>query len=249
MLMRSVGFLWSVVGTYVLVSLPLFLMHGTQPYADVFMAAYLFLILGFFLQWIQATDQHRKQVWLLLFVTTTALMLFVKNEAMLIFLPPLIFLFGVASWHSASSKKEYVRLLKIFLGIVACIAVPWMLFKFTHGLTFGNAQKVSGFVLTPNAEVPRAIEGDLLYSGNFLLLFPLFVLLLSLTSRFWKKNVVAFLIAFILIVFAGEFCIYYLTPLATEAINHTGFGRGMVHLLPLMVFASVVMLRELVGKK
>ena len=247
-LLRVARFVWSIFGTYLLVSMPLVLMQGTNAYTDIFMAAHLFLVLSFFYQWMIAEDGDHKRVWLLLLSFTAAAMLFVKNEAMLLYLPPiaiLVFLFWIKQYLSG---REHVRTLLVFFGFVGALAVPWVSFKLFYGMVFGNATSVSAFSFTPNPDVPESIMNSLFYSGSFLLLFPLFLLLLGLTWRFWTRRVLGFLIAFLFIVFTGEFFIYYLTGVAVEVIRHTAFERGIVHLVPIIVFVSVLILRELFGE-
>ena len=238
-LRREKNLLMSIIGVFILVSLPLVLIHGVNAYADVLMAAHIFCVLYAFYRWVIEKGDARRS-WLLIFGVMTAAMIFVKNEALVIFFPPLAFIF-FALCERWKMRRDFIK----WIGIVATVAVPWTLFKFTHGLTFGNASKVSGISLTPHEGVAHAIGGDLMYTGSYLLFFPLFVLLLMMTIKFWRKHAIGLVIAYLLIVFIGEFLMYWLTPLATEAIRHTGFGRGMVHLLPAGVFVSVILLRSL----
>jgi hypothetical protein len=247
-LLRVTNLLWSIVGTWILVSLPLLLVHGSSGYSDVFMAAYLFFALCAFYQWMQSSGLE-KNTWMRLFTATSAAMVFVKNEALLIFLPPILLLFVFVLGTTLSDSRKRAGLFFRYVGAIAVVAVPWSFFKFFHGLTFGNASKVSGFSLSPNPYVLKSIQMDLMYTGSYLLLFPLFLLLLAITWHFWRRSALTFLIAFIAVVFVGEIGIYWLTPLAEEAIRHTGFGRGMVHLLPLVVFVSVLLLKDLFGEK
>lgn len=175
-------------------------------------------------------------------------MIFVKSEALLIFLPPLTLLFALVSFWQLRSRKQWMRIMGIFLGIVMAVALPWTLFKFALGLTFGNMTQVSSFQLVPHPGVPSAIFHGLFYTGSFLIFFPVLVLLLALTWHFWRRDTLGILIVFLAIVFTGQYGIYYLTPLAVEAIRHTGFSRGIVQLLPSMVFVAVLLLQKLFGR-
>lgn len=238
-LRREQNLLMSIIGVFILISLPLVLIHGVNAYADVLMAVHLFCVLYAFYRWVIERGSSR-QSWLLLFGVMTAAMIFVKNEALMIFLPPIALIF-FAFCERWKLRRDFIK----WVAIVSSVTIPWVLFKFSHGLTFGNASEVSGFSLTPHEGVAHAIGGDLMYTGSYMLFFPLFILLLAMTIKFWRKHALGLVIAYLFIVFVGDFCIYWLTPLATEAIRHTGFGRGMVHLLPLGVFSSVILLRSL----
>jgi hypothetical protein len=247
-LLRETNLFWSITGLYLLVSLPLVLMHGTNAYSDGLMAAHLFLALHFFYRWVREDDSGRKQSWLLLFGAAAGAMTFIKNEAMLIYLPPLVLFFVIHLWKICPSIDHLKKPLLQFCVLVGFVSVPWVLFKIGLGLTFGNATAPSTFSLIPNEDALYAMEGDLLYTGSYLLFFPLLILLIFLTFHFWRKHAVGFLILFLIIVLIGEICIYWLTPIATEAIRHTAFGRGMVHLIPGAVFAVVILLRHLFGE-
>jgi hypothetical protein len=48
-------------------------------------------------------------------------------------------------------------------------------------------------------------------------------------------------------VLVGQFLIYYLTPLATEAVKHTGYGRGIVQLLPSLTFSAILLLQYIIA--
>jgi hypothetical protein len=260
------AFAWSALATYVLVSVPLFLVQGTNPYSDVFMASHLFFVIYFFYQWMDSTlrvkgieegrrvhrdEPSQTRVWLHLFGFSTALMLFVKNEAFMIFLPPLfvvMVLFCIFALHQSLRSDAGLRAFGAWFGPILVIAVPWLTFKFFYDLGFGNNRSVAGSLsLSPNSEVLKAIEGDLLYTGSFMLLFPLTLLVLVITWRRWIKSSLGLIILFIGIVFVGECMIYYLVPsMATEAIRHTGFGRGMIHLVPGIVFVVILLLKDLI---
>ena len=245
-LRRETNLLWAAAGTYMLVSLPLLMLHGFSAYADALMAASLFATLYAFFRWVKSEGSLEREGWLRMFGMMTAAMVFVKNEAMLIFLPPLLLVFSLTCIRFGRLAINFrINDFSRWVGMLSIVALPWIFFKIAHGLTFGNATGVSGFSLVPQEGVAFAIEGDLLFTGSYLLLFPLLVLLLFLGFAEWRKHALKFLIIYLLIVFVGEFCIYALTPLSIEAIRHTGFGRGMVHLLPLCVFVCVLILGDI----
>ena len=269
-LKRELNAAWAIAGTAALVSLPLLLVHGVNAYSDVLMGGFVFAALYSFYRWMKEGDEGAKRSWLLIFAGFSAAMIFVKNEALLIFIPTIGILFAYACSKAPSTKHQILNKSQalnpkrvsawnlgfisdlgfgiwdflIWLLIVSSVVVPWTLFKWFEGLTFGNATAVSGFSLEVHEGVAFAVEGDLLYTGSYLLFFPLFLLLLFMGWRFYLRKSLGALVAFFLIVLLGEFCIYLLTPLATEAIRHTGFGRGMVHILPVGMFISMLIVQK-----
>ena len=261
-LKRELNAAWAIAGTAALVSLPLLLVHGVNAYSDVLMGGFVFAALYGFYRWMRTestksearnpNDDGARHSWLLIFSFMTTSMLFVKNEALLIFLPTIAFLFAFVCWSKGNPKTRIdfsdfgfrISDFVTWLLIVSSVVVPWTLFKWSEGLTFGNATEVSGFSLHIHDGVAFAVEGDLLYTGSYLLFFPLFALLLFMGWRFYMRKSLGVLVTFFLIVFLGEFCIYLLTPLATEAIRHTGFGRGMVHILPVGMFISMLIVQK-----
>jgi hypothetical protein len=246
-LSRLLSSLWGFLGVYILVSLPLVFMHGVNAYTDVLLSASLFLPLLSFYQWMEENDRERKTVWFFLLSVASAAILFVKSEALLLFLPPLLLLFGIASFFEKESLLVWGRHLSKYVGIVALVASPWILFKAYYGLEFGNAQAVGKFALSLHSEVPEAILNDLLHTGSYLLFFSVFLLIVILSFREWVRKPIGFLLLFLGIVLVGQFLIYYLTPLATEAVKHTGYGRGIVQLLPSLTFSAILLLQYIIA--
>ncbi len=246
-LSRLTSAVFATLGVFVLVSLPLFFLHGVNAYADVLMSASLFLPLLFWYRWMLEEDETGQHVWLLLQSVSSALMLFVKSEALLLFLPPLTLLLALSSLWKTRSLRISIRTMGVFLGIVSLVLLPWALFKVIVGLEFGNAQSVGQFVLSPHPDVPLAVLNELFYTGSFLLFSPVFLLFLALSWRYWSHHAVGFLLLFLGIVLLGQFGIYYLTPLAAEAIRHTGYGRGIVQLLPSLTFIAMLLLQSIIA--
>ena len=87
-LRRSLPSLWAGLGTYLLASLPLYLMHGSNAYADVFLSTHLFASVT--LLFSTATSPHRSSslTFLKLSAVASALLIFTNNESLLLYLPP-----------------------------------------------------------------------------------------------------------------------------------------------------------------
>ena len=244
-LRRTTTALTAILGPVVLVSMPLILVHGTSAYVDLYLAAVLFYALYSLYMFVET----RTHSWLVICSLCCACLIFLKNEALLLYVPPIVLLLGwsLYTWLQSGqySKQVVCKALCLFALIVAVVAVPWIGFKTFYGLTFGNAKGVTGFALTPHAGVPSAVYNGLMYTGSFLIFFPLFVMVLVLSFRHWLHTPLRLLVAFVAIVFVGQFFIYYLTPVYNEALNHTGFSRGVLQWIPVALYAGIVLTEKI----
>ena len=98
-LRRIAGRFWALLGTYLLLSLPLYAMHATNTYADVFLSAHVLAALFCLLFSLRATDAATTMTWLRLTGFFAALLPFTKNEGLLIYLPPLLLLGALSLVH------------------------------------------------------------------------------------------------------------------------------------------------------
>ena len=248
-LLRSVRPFCALLGTFFLISLPLLLLHSSSAYSDIPMAAALFGTLHCFYQWMREEDKARARSWLLLFAASSAAMLFMKSEAMVLFLPPLALLFVWTACRKEASRAAALRTIGLFAGIVALLAFPWLVFKTVLHLDFGNQLSISNLTIALHSEVPSAMFHALVYTGSFLLLFPAYVLLLTLTVRLPRRDPLGILLLFLFLVFGLEFLMYTFTDIAIEAARQTAFSRSVLHLVPGVVFTGMVLLEELFGKE
>ncbi len=245
-LRRFLPLSWSLLGTYLFVSLPLPLMHGVNAYADMFMAAHataavLLLICGL------ASEGQSQQTFLRLSILMGALLPFTKNEGLLIhFLTfALIWCWSMLSLRSSTDSSQHRRTLLLGIFVCAAIIVPWLLFKWTHGLTFGNAKSVTGLSLSFEPLVLYAFFIHTFYEGNWLLLFPLLLGVLGLRWRSALATPLLPLTVFVGITIVGQVAIYAFTPLATEALRQTGLGRGVLQIVPLCTFLTTILLASI----
>jgi len=224
------------IAVYALTSLPLLLIHGTNPYADIFVGMHVFLASICLLQLSNATT-HTVRPWMMLSGITIGTLVFTKNEALLLYTPVLIVLSLWQLWRQCrvgkSEAKACVRTLIIFLGIIALVVVPWLGFKWMQGLTFGNAKAVGDTVLMLNQRAAHAIWFSLSKEANVLLL-PLFLmgsLLLKYRTAF--RLPLLSLTLFVLLIFVMQSGLFiFVQALANEAIKQTGLARGLVHIAP-----------------
>lgn len=242
LLRRSFDWVVSSLGVWACVSLPLMLIHGTNPYADIFVAAHIVVVMTCVLGIRRATFAEGRAPWIYLFFISIGLLALTKNEALVLHIPLLLLsalLLGIrpnvlGSW--SSDKKA------IFIGLsgALALALPWIFFKWANDLTFGNAKSLSGISLSFNPVVIKAIWFHLTSEPNWLLLpLALPLSLVAAGKRFWLTPE-AVIAAFVFADITLQFCLFIMVPsLGNEAINQTGLSRGLLHIAPLAIILVI----------
>lgn len=244
------GTWWGLLGLYITGSMPLLLIHATNPYADVFLAAHIAAAACFLLRALWSPERTASTRFLLLASLPVALLPFTKNEGLVLYFPAFILAFTLALWHlsvrtATLSRSECMRIALWAFLTIAAVLLPWLLFKWMHGFSFGNAKGLPNVLeFSWNPVSLRAIITNTIFEGNWLLLFPLFFGLLVWQ---WRR-----VFSFPLLVLSAPFLLAYLlqvalftfTPLATEAIKQTGYARGIIHLLPLVLLLTILLLHH-----
>lgn len=245
---RRGGWLWGLLAAYVLASLPLFVVHGTNAYADAFLAAHVAAaVLPTFFA-VQEDDASRRNAWLRIGALMTGILLFTKNEAAVLYLPTLLAVTACAlawmRWKRGMSNAELKRALLWYVISFMLLGLPWLVYKWLNGFTFGNAKELSSLALEWHDGVLTAIGINTFFEGNWILLFPLlFVLLIIRWKDAFRSSLLA-LSAFFLITYFLQIAVFVFTPLAWEAIRQTGYARGLVQLTPIAVVLMVLLARE-----
>lgn len=234
----------ALLGTYLAASLPIYLIHGSNAYADVFLSGHVLAAVGALFFAVRNTGSGR-DAWFRIGAMAAGLLVFTKNEALLIYLPPLLLIVGIALW----TQHRQPRTLLWYAGCVAAVAVPWLLFKWSNGLAFGNAKDVTGLTVAWQPLVVQSILVNTFFEGNWLLLFPLLIMLLILRWTSASRTTMAILTAYLLITYLGQIPIYLFTNISTEAIMQTGYARGITHLVPLFVMLTTMLLHDILRRE
>lgn len=242
-LRRLVNVQWAALGAYILGSVPLFTMHGSTPYADCFLSVVIFLAVSW-LFFAARTQGDERMSYIRIGAVANALMIWTKNEALLLHLPPIVFLLILVLIIAKFSSAQKRSALLWYIGSILCIAGPWIAFKWVHHLGFGNAKNVSAMTLEWHEGVLNAIGMNTLFEGNWSLLPIVFLGLCIFSWRTVLKTPLCILVGFIAIVWVGQLPIYLLTAVYIEALNQTGYARGIVHLVPLVVVVVTILMRE-----
>jgi hypothetical protein len=253
-LRRTAGLPWALLGAYVFCSLPLVVMHAASAYADIFIAGHVLAAATMAASALGPKLREDQRIgFLKLAGVALALLAFTKNEGLLIYLPPAAI--AMAATIAILALRRDIRAsctAKAVIWAAACAAivvVPWISFKWSHGLAFGNAKGITdvGFAFEPRALY--AIFINTFLEGNWLLLPGLLVLLLAARGvRLLHANVLPLSILCI-IPFLGQIGIFTMTGLSSEAIMQTGYARGLVQITPLGVILAVLLIRDLLAPK
>ena len=245
-LRRKTSLPWALLGTYLLASLPLYLMHGTNTYADAFLSVHVFAAIGLLFSAITATSPAHRLAFLRLGAVAAAVLPFTKNEGLLVYLPPLLVIVAASVWWWLRTKtidrRTALQILLWYGMSLLLILGPWLAFKWMHGLTFGNGKAFTSLGFGWQENVLLSIFINTFFEGNWLLLFPLFFGLLAWR---WRRARTALLplTAFFLMVYVGQGLLYLFTGLSAEALRQTGYARGLIHLAPMIVLLTTLLLK------
>jgi hypothetical protein len=238
---------WALFGTYLIGSMPLYLMHGTNAYADAFLSVHVFAAISMVFHAMHAPSETQRMRLLRIAALCAGILPFTKNEGMVIYLPPLLLLLGIALWrlqrNGSMTTRDVRTALLWFAGFLLLIAGPWLAFKWMHGLSFGNGKPITSLGLGWQQNVLLSIAINTFFEGNWLLLFPL---LIGLLTWQWRRafGPLAILTFFFLIIYVGQGVLYLFTSLSTEVLRQTGYARGLIHLTPTIILIVTLLLQE-----
>ncbi|MFA6523179.1 MAG: hypothetical protein WCS85_02320 [Candidatus Peribacteraceae bacterium] len=245
LLRRCVTTPWALFGVYLLTSLPLFMIHGVSAYADVFLSAHVLAAVGLLFLAVREEDAARRRTFLRLDALMLALLPLTKNEGLVLYLPILLMLlmgclFFLQRRQRLSTRELCLNILG-FAGTIAVLALPWLAYKWLNGFTFGNAKALTGLAVSWNPLALQAIAVMLFFEGSWLLMVPLLALLLLFGRRIAFTQPLLVLTFFLCGAFLVQILLFTVTALANEALYQTGFGRGLIHLMPVAVLLLTIL--------
>lgn len=251
---RRTTALWATLGAGIYWSLPLAVMHGMNPYSDLFLSLHYLAAIHLLVLALTAKTTEETASALRLAALPIALMPFVKNEGFALYLPSLLLVTGLTALLLMKKRRiqlsELVKPLSWLVGIGLVIGVSWIGYKVMHQLTFGNAKGLSTIFEGWQPGVLQAITINTFLEGNWLLLFPVLILLLIRQARaIIGTPELLVLFAAILIPYGTQLLLFLFTSLSTEALMQTGYARGIMHILPVMVALMTLLVQKtIVGK-
>ena len=244
-LRRRLSRAWALIGAYGLCSLPLYFLHGTVAYADVFLSVHILAAISLLYGAVQSTDRLRRLSFLRLSALAMGLLVFTKNEGLLMYLPVLVLLVLVSLWFLRKSGKLEARDIRSallhYIVLIGIVLIPWILFKWSHHLNFGNAKPVSNLTIAWQQGVANAITINTFFEGNWIFLFPFLLCMLCVRWKDAFRSEAVIMSALLLIILLGQLPLYFFTGLSTEAVNQTGYARGLVQLAPVAITLLVLL--------
>jgi hypothetical protein len=236
---------WPLLAATILASLPLELIQGTAAYADVFLSAHVCAAIVFLFHALRTKSQNAP-AYLRLSALALAAVPLTKNEGWALYFPVLCALFAGTLFllRRRLMRREIVSALLIAIACICVLTVPWIAFKLMHGLPFGNAKSID-WHLSWYPEALVSILVNTFFEGNWHLLFVLLFALLALRWRTAVSSPLVLLTGMFLIPYAGQLFLYLTTGLSQEALFQTGYARGLIHLMPVIVMLTVLLLYDL----
>jgi hypothetical protein len=247
-LRRHVSLGWSLLGVYVFASLPLPLVHGSVAYADLYVAAHALIAMSALLRASGETESARRRSLLLISTLAVALLGFTKNEGITLYLPAFAITFAAAfALWKKSNTQRWNDLLPCAV-IAAAVLLPWFAYKWSNGLGFGNAKDVGSLGFGWQPGVIGAVLRNSFLGGSWLLFFPFFIAIFIAGFRKALQPPLLLLTGFLILVFGAQMAAFLFTSLSAEAIYQTGYGRGVVQLLPAACMLAVLLLSTAMRK-
>lgn len=244
---------WALLGACGLGSLPLFLMQGVNAYSDIAMAAHIVATLALLFHALRSEDHAERLGLVRLSIFLAALLPFVKNEGLVLYLPAFLFFLAISAWHLLRHGKVTMKDIVQCIGFLACagalLILPWLIYKWSHGMAFGNAKEISSLTIGWQQGVWLVVVINGFFEGNWNLLLPLMLILLAWQWRTAFRFPLLPLTAFFLLLWIQQILLFMFTSLSYEALFQTGYGRGMIQLMPVIVMVVTLLLVRTVDRE
>ncbi len=245
-LRRRLAWQWAMLGTTVLASLPVEMIQGMNAYADVFLSAHVYAAAAMLAWALTSRDGRETLAALRVALLALALLPFVKNEGWALYLPMGLFLSAVTAWILVQRERRLLKplLLSVAIGMLmlGVVAALWIGFKVSHGLSFGNAKGIDTH-LEWQPGVLQAILVNTFLEGNWNLLPALCLGSIVLSwKRLWRSPELLILLFFFALPYAAQTGAFLFTGLGAEALFQTGTARGLIHLMPIVVTLTMLLL-------
>jgi len=245
---REAGAFYALITAFFMASVPILTAHGQDAYADLPLS--FFAISGTVALWRYIRGENLS--YLVLSGILLGCGIFVKNEGLFFPLAAgtalLVFLF--------LRKKSPAPPLAAFIVPVLLIAGPWFIFKLHYGIGFGHSGPASGMKWLSDPwyqgnqgygvhwEVLAKGFKALFFTANYNLIFPLWAFVSLFAARSILRTELKYLYIIILLV-SSMFVFVYLTLEVTAVMQETGIHRNTLTYLPIIYFATSLVLSHL----
>lgn len=234
---------WAWLWALLLSWIPLYYIHWTNPYFDVFQSVYFFAALAMLYGFLK---NKLSVIFPILFVW---ILWYTKSEWLIIFMISALvtYLLRYFIRNKWSLSKESLRSFWLIIWWALLINLPFIIFKLTHGLWFGNGEaNVTQTALSLHTEIFYPLYIALFKWWCYNLLFSSFVVALFYVlykKRLNMSSSLLFLLWF-LISFAAIIFIYLTTFTFQYVVDQTGINRSMMQIIPVLVFVLVLLVRD-----
>jgi hypothetical protein len=116
-------------------------------------------------------------------------------------------------------------------------------------MAFGNAKEISSLTIGWQQGVWLVVVINGFFEGNWNLLLPLMLILLAWQWRTAFRFPLLPLTAFFLLLWIQQILLFMFTSLSYEALFQTGYGRGMIQLMPVIVMVVTLLLVRTVDRE
>lgn len=236
--------LWLVV----LSSIPLYYIHWTNPYFDVFQSVYFFSAL--YILYIFVRDRLP----IMLPILFIGMLWYTKSEWMIIFTTAVLSTY--AARYLIKNKfivsKDFLRLLFIIIWWVLIINLPFLVFKLSNWLWFWNGNaNLAETALSLHTEIFPALYRALFLWWSYNLLFFAFIVFIvyDLLKKRIDKNITLWFMFWFLISFAIIIFVYLTTFTYQYVLDQTGINRSLMQIIPVLVFLLVLLIRDCYEKQ
>ncbi len=228
----------ALCATWTIVSIPLYYIHGTNPYFDVFQSVYFLSALVILYQYIQ------KKIPIIYPILFIGILWYTKSEWLLIFITTVLATHLIRNTIEENFKitKNTIKDFFIILWWSILINIPFIIFKLAYGLWFWNGnENISKTTLSFHWEIFPALYKALFqwWAYNLLFFYLLLIILYNIFTKNINKKTLRFLlgwtIAFCIIIF-----IYLTTFTYQYVLDQTGINRSMMQLIPTIVIILIL---------
>ncbi len=251
---RESGSFRALLWTLFVSTAPLLVYHGTEGLADLPLTYYSFLSVAFMWRYIKT----ERGGLLIVSGVFAGMAVFTKNEGLLVF-TTLLFTLVVFTLVRGRAKSEKAYAFVRFILPFVIVAGPWLLFKFLGDFGFGHSGAGSemAWLSDPTyAEgtrtglhievIPIGLWEIFVDKANFNLTIPFWLVLSVIGLREWISSEIKYLYL-IIIMIVGAFFFIYLTLEVTAVTEATGIHRNALLYLPIIAFASAMVLEKLLS--
>lgn len=245
---RSMGLL----AAYLLGSMPLILIHGTNPFVDLLLAGLLLLAMALWSLHRLSGDRR----WIRVLGLSLAALAFTKNEAILLYLPPLLLFIALDALGRRGWKLDRSRIKGVAWVLLPLVAVllPWLGFRELYGLgaSHGGGHLTSAAFSLTDTKQARIVIFGLYYTvfmeANWHLLIPLFLFVVALSWRSLHRSPVFVPLLSIVFSYLLTSSLYFVTDLGKQVVSQTGINRGMLHLIPSIALLTLTLLAPILER-